>query len=57
MRSRSGGGEGRGGGVHSFISLLNAVGLLNLMNYKKSCSLGEVGFNYFQNRGLGNKIA
>ena len=34
--------------AHSFISLLNEVGLLSLMNDKKSCSLGEVGFNYFQ---------
>ena len=36
MRSRS----GVGGGVHS---LLNEVGLLNLMNDKKSCSLGGGG--------------
>ena len=57
MRSRSGVGGGVCG-VHSFISLLNEVGLLNLINDKKSCSLGgEVGFNYFQSRGLGNKIA
>ena len=34
--------------VHSFISLLNEVDLLSLMNLKKSCSLRELGFNYSQ---------
>ena len=34
--------------VHSFISLLNEVDLLSLMNDKKSCSLRELGLNYSQ---------
>ena len=34
--------------VHSFVSLLNEVDLLSLMNDKKFCSLRELGFNYSQ---------
>ena len=37
-----------GSGGCSFISLLNEVDLLSLMNDKKSCSLRELGFNYSQ---------